>query len=359
MQKNDIKIKQVCALFIAFLPLTKIITAPSVFALNCGEKLWQPLIILLSLDLILLLFLIYVCKKNGNKSFFNVLNEASPTLAKGVFFIYSIFFLLKAFIPIIEHKQLIEYSFYETLPLAPVFYPCFAIIFYLCIKGFKVLGRVSEFAVVFTLIGLGLIFFLSVFSTDFSALLPLIAGSNKSGPITALNALWWFNDAIYLLFFLGRFDLQKKSGLKIFASYLLPFCAVILFYCIFYGIFTYVSPAQNVALSEISIFSVSLVNVGRFDYVATFILCFSGVFSIAIPVVCSVKCLTASLGLNRSKIPAIIICLLLLLLTILFSAKYTAVLAFYTKYLTPLFLICGYIMPLLYLLGGKKDVQKV
>ncbi len=71
MKKNQINIKQLCAIFLALMPITKIITAPSIFAGACNEKLWQPLLILFFADLCLIFLLFLITKKHEGKSFFS------------------------------------------------------------------------------------------------------------------------------------------------------------------------------------------------------------------------------------------------------------------------------------------------
>ena len=130
--KNQIKVGQICAIFIALLPLTKVVCAPSYFAKICGEKLWQPLIFLLFLDLILLLICYFIYKKHNGENFYKILTSVfGKPFANGVYMLYAIFFFTKTIIPLFEQKIFIENTFYETLPQAPVFYPALIIIFYL------------------------------------------------------------------------------------------------------------------------------------------------------------------------------------------------------------------------------------
>lgn len=358
--KNQIKCKQICALFIGILPLIKFVTAPSYFASICKEKLWQPIVILFALDFFILLICLIAVKKHHNKSFGQILSDTYGNFfAKFIFFIYAVYFLLKGFIPLIEQKELIENAFYETLPQAPVFYPVFIIIFYLCLKGFKTFGRASGICLGISAIGLGLIILLSIPTLKLKNLLPLFAFTNKSAPICALNALSWFSDGIYLIFFLGYFE-QKKGDFKRFAvSLIISFLTVLIFFVVFYSIFYTVSSTQKLALSSISIFGVTLVNVGRFDYIALFLLSVSSTMAISLPFALSTECLTFCFNFKNRIYPSIIVCVILLTACLLFSAKYQLSFDFSLKYFTPLFVICGYILPLLALGGKKREVQKI
>lgn len=357
--KSELKAKQISAFFIALLPLTKIISAPAYFAKNCAEKIWQPLVLLLLFDLLLLLVWHFIHKKHPEENFYEILEKNLGLFtAKTIFLLYALFFLIKSIIPLFEQKLFIENTFYETLPQAPVFYPAFIIVFYLALKGFKSFFRTCEIMAFVTAIGLFLILFLSLPTASFKNLLPLFAFSNKSAPICALTSICWFNDAIYLIFFLGHFKAKKGDELKICLSYFLTFLFVILFFITFYGIFSYVAQTRKVAISELGLFSVALINVGRFDYVGLFMLSLSSIISVSLPIMLSVHCLCFVFGFKKRLTYTIILVTLLFFITIFFSAKQLLIFQFITTYLTPLFLLCGYILPLLGLGGKRDELQK-
>lgn len=354
MRKNDIKISQICALFLTLLPLGKIISAPSYFAQLCNEKLWQPVIILFLVDILFIFYIFFIIKKAQNKTFFAILSDNySEFFAKTVYFIYAIFFLIKAFLPLIEHKSLIENSFYESLPSPPVFYPLFAVTVYISLKGLKTLGRAAQIGTVITWTGLGITLYLSATTGDWQALLPIFYGTTKSTAICSLNGILWFNDAIYLLFFMGHFDTQKHGLLKLIISYAVPSVAIILFFCCFYSIFTSVAATQKLAINTISIFSVALENVGRFDYLAVFLLAATNVLSVAFPILLSTKCLERALGTKKALIPSLIVNSILAAATIAFSQKYDLCLNVCVKYFVPFLWFCAYILPLTAIKNGK------
>jgi hypothetical protein len=277
MSKTKLNAKQICALFIAVCPLTKLISAPAVFSGYCNEKLWQPLILNFTVDFLLISLCFYLCKRNPGKTFFEILSDCYGLIfTKIIFTLYAIFFTAKAVIPLIEQKEFIENAFYETLPQAPVFYPIFIVIFFMAIKGYSTLGKTAQLSLFVSGAGLMLILFLSIPTASFKNMLPLLAFSKKSGAICALNALSWFNDAIYLLFFIGYFKSEKSSFKFIFFGYAVMSVIVILYFVTFYSIFSYIAPTQELALNSMSIFGVTLVNVGRFDYVALFLLAMTG-----------------------------------------------------------------------------------
>lgn len=358
MKEKSLNVNQICAFLLAVIPLTKLITAPAVFAGYCNEQLWQPLVILALFDILLIFIFVFTIKKHNNRTFFDILSDSySPNFAKTVFFIYAIFFICKSIIPLIEQKELIENAFYETLPQVPAFFPLFLVIFYICLRGLKTFGRLSQACLFISLSGILLILFLSFSTAEFKYILPLHKLPTKSVAICSLNALSWFNDAIYLFFFMGHFEQEKKQNLKIFLSYVSAFFILLVYFIIFYCIFTFIAPTQKIALNSMSIFGVTLVNVGRFDYIALFLLSMSSIVAVSTPLVLATHCFKKVFESENNLIFAIISSVIPFIITLFFASKYESVLSFCTQYLTPLYLICGYVLPFFALGGKKRDLQ--
>ena len=87
MKEKSLNVNQICAFLLAVIPLTKLITAPAVFAGYCNEQLWQPLVILALFDILLIFIFVFTIKKHNNRTFFDILSDSySPNFAKTVFF---------------------------------------------------------------------------------------------------------------------------------------------------------------------------------------------------------------------------------------------------------------------------------
>lgn len=348
MIRNDAKVRQICTLFIAFLPLLKIVGAPAAFSGMCGEKLWIAAAVLLILDFSFIFLYMFYARRFEGVAFFDILSDGyGKAFARAVFFVYGIFFLLKAFVPLCEYKYLVESGFYEVMPRSEIFFPMFALTFYISIKGLKVFARCSEFVAPITVVGLFVLFYLTVGSGDFANLLPLFYGTGQKEAACVYRNLFWFNDCSYLLIFCGHFKPEKKMTLRVCLSYIAPALATVFFFVCFYAVFYTVSPLEKTAINAVSIFSVTLVNVGRFDYLALFLLVLSGVFALSLPVLAATKCFFRAFGATKATVPAIVVNGLLLAAVGMYSSKIDAVIEFFQAYLSPFFWVCGYGLPLL------------
>ncbi len=72
--KNDIHPRQICFIFLALMPVNKILTLPSILARFTENQLYLPLIISLSLDILTLFFILKIGERYKGKTFFKILS---------------------------------------------------------------------------------------------------------------------------------------------------------------------------------------------------------------------------------------------------------------------------------------------
>lgn len=357
-EKNKLKLRQICFIFLAFMPVTKIALLPSVLAGFCEERLFVATIFGFLLDIGVLLCCMRLFYKHQNSTLFNILEtNFSKTFAKIVYFGYGVYFILKAIVPLLEQQDYVHNTLYEITPSKLVFIPLFIVSFYQSLKGLKILGRSADACIYLTALGFLLIFFLSIPEADFTNLLPIIQKPTYK-PVNALfKSVMWFSDSVYLLLFLGHFEGEKRQTLKLTLSYLGASVVVILFMITFYAVFSSIANSRFFATPELTIYT--LVDSVRFDYVAIFLLMFSQVFAIILPIYLSAKCFERAFALKKSLVPAIIINAGLCIFSIIFSGKLFKVLGVISNYFGYVFIFFGYVVPLLLLLIPKRGKNEV
>lgn len=359
-EKNKIKLRQICFIFLAFMPATKIALLPSVLAGFADEKLWVSALIGFLFDIAVLLIAMRICKKHDNCTVYYLLeSHFSPALAKAVYFGYGVYFILKALVPLLEQQDYIQNTLYEITPSIFVFLPFFFLSFYQSLKGLKILGRAADACIYLTALGLMLTFFLSVPTADFTNMLPIIQKTTYKPVIGAFKSVIWFSDSVYILLFLGHFKTEKRQTLKVTLSYGTASLAVIIFMVIFYSAFSSVADTRFFATSELTIYSLKLTNSARIDYLAVFLLMFSQVFAITLPIYLSTKCFERAFGLKKALIPAITINACLAVFTVVFRGKLFTVLKVFSDYLSYVFIFFGYVLPATLLLIPKEKKHAV
>ncbi len=344
---KQLKTRQVCFFLIAFLPITKFFSLPSIIAGHSNEDLWISTLLCLLLDFITLIPIVIACK-NARKNFFELLEDnLGKAGAKTIAVLYLIYFFVKAILPINEQKDYIEFTLYTLKPTVIYFLPLFLLAFYICFKKLRVLGRLSDILWMITLNGFITLIALSIPNADFSAILPIGARGFSSIVKGSFSAINWFNDSVFIMFFIGNFDYDKKAGLKIFLSFFLGAVMVVAFMITFYAIFTSISFRQRFALTEMSKYTTVISNLGRFDYIGIFMILFSNVFALCLPVYFSSKLIKYIFSIQKLWIaPTIAVGLQLFIVLFLyeFSVSFENII---TNYFSYYFILLGNILPVI------------
>lgn len=353
--KFELKTRQICLFFIAFLPISKLFTMPSIVAGISSEDAFISILVNAFFDLITLSILIFACKK-AKMGFFDILKSVLGNIgAKCVVFLYFIFFMLKAVLPINETKEYVEFTLYTLLPTTFYFLPFFIVAVYFCTKRLRLIGRLSDVAWLITLIGLFLLFTLSISNADFTAILPIGAQGVPKILRGSFSSLPWFGDSVYLMFFIGEFAYQKKDGIKIFLSYLLGIALVVIFIIIFYCIFTSIAHRQRFALTEISKYTTVINNTGRFDYIGILLILLSNIFTLSIPLFFATRMLNFIFNFKLKCISPIIVVGLQFILSTQFSNMFASIENFIINYASFYFFALANVLPVLTIIFSGKE----
>ncbi len=351
----QLKTRQVCLFFIAFLPATKFFMLPSILAKSADEAMWISALILFVADFLTLLALTFACRK-AETDFYGLLEmNFGKVGSKIILGAYLLFFLLKSIIPINEQKDYVILTLYETMPNSFNFLPIFLVSFYFCVKSKRVIGRCADLLWIATTIGLTILFVFSVSSTDFGSMLPFFAKSAGQIFKGAYLGSSWYGDAVYLMFFLGDFAFKKKDTIKILGAFALASLAVIFFMIVFYGIFTSIAFRQLFALTEISKYTSVINNMGRFDYIGIINILFTGIFSLALPLYFATEILTKIFPFKTKWAPALIVNLGMLLFNVFFNEFFASIEYFILNFASAYFILLGNVLPIFTLLLRKKE----
>lgn len=354
---KELHARQVCLFFIAVLPVNKLFLLPSLLARASSEDMWICTAINIIVDLLTLAVLVKVAKTNDTDIYTLLENSLGKVASKILLFIYAVFFLLKAVLPIIEEKTYVEITLYEVFPKHFMFLPFFIVSFYLCVKKLRAVGRTSDILWLSTVTGLILLFALSLSNCDFTALLPVGANGVRNALKGARTGFIWHGDAVYLAFFLGAFKCRKKDAVKIFLSFLASAVAVILFMAFFYAIFRSVAHRKIFALTDFSKYSTVISNVARFDYLGIISLLFSGTFSLTVPLYFATECLIRVFPFKNRVLPAFIVNAVIFLIVILFREYYFGLESFLTGVGSYLSLFFCNILPMLIPVLARRKVR--
>lgn len=353
---DKIKLRQICFLFAAVMPVTKMIIYPATVSYYAKNDILLSAalnLLLMGAVLALVIFLSY----RTDMTFFDLLqNTFGRMTARIIYGLFALFFAFSALLPLMEQKGFVTQIFYENIPPVIAFAPFFGVSFYACVKGFKTIGRAADIALPMFAMCFAVIILLALPEADFSALLPLGGGGEGifRGSLYGLN---WYTECLYPLFFLGHFKREKGAWWKVGLSFLLGGAALLVFLGTFYGIFADIAVQQQNAIAQISKYTTAFTSLGRIDLLFIFALALVLVFALCIRAQLSVHCACKALGGVNPLLPAAALNILLLVLIVFFKYSYLELQTFFTRSLWPVFIIFAYVLPAAALLLRKKARQ--
>ena len=355
---KQLKTRQVCFFALAFIPVSKIFFMPSVMANCANQDMWLSVLFSFIVDFTVLSFCLYVCKKN-NLTFFDLVeNTFGKKGAKIVCFIFVIYFLLKAVLPLNEHKDYVELTLYTLMPTKLYFLPFFIVTFYFCTKKLNAIGRCVDILWIVTILGFLILISLSLSNADFTAILPVGVNGVKNILKGSYYSLNWFGDSLYILLFSGQFIYKKKDTAKIVVCYVISAILVIAFMIIFYCIFTSIAFRQRFALTEISKYTSVINNLGRFDYIGIFMILFSSIFSLSLPMFFASKLLDYIFNIKKRWISPLITVVSQFIIMVFFVRRVLAMERDILKYCGVFFFIMSVVLPIIIcIFGSKKEIK--
>ena len=350
---DKIKLRQICFLFAAVMPVTKMIIYPATVSYYAKNDLLLSAalnLLLMGAVLALVVFLSY----RTDMTFFDLLqNTFGRVAARVIYGIFALFFALSALLPLMEQKGFVTQIFYENIPSVIAFAPFFGVSFFACVKGFKTIGRAADIALPVFAACFAVIILLALPEADFSALLPVGGGGEGifRGSLYGLN---WYTECLYPLFFLGHFKREKGAWWKAGLSFLCGAAATLGFLAIFYGIFADIAVQQQNAIAQISKYTTAFTSLGRIDLLFIFALALVLVFALCIPAQLCVHCACRALGGVNPLLPAAALNLLLLVFIVFFKYSYLELQTFFTQSLWYVFAFFAYVLPAAALLLRKE-----
>lgn len=354
--QSKINIRQICFMLISTSAIGKMIVAPAVTARYSQESLWISALIILIIDGLFALYFLYMNDRFGGKTFYSILESSvGKVAAKTVYSLFTVYFLFRAFTPIMEQKNYIEIALYETAPSVLTFLIFFLFSAYFCYKGFKGIARCADVCIWVAAFGICILTALSITLTDLSNLLPIVGVPAKNVLLGAKNTAVWYFDSAYILILMGHFKSEKGYKTKIMVSYGIMALIVIIYFAILYGEFAALTERQFFAPIQMGKSDVALSSIGRIDYIPGFIYALVCTFGSAIPLVFSSYCLKEVIPFKHKIIPPLIVNAVTAAAIIIAHDYFIETFRFISKKLVWGFAAVAYLLPLIMLFIKKRE----
>ena len=341
---SNVSARQIILFFALFSPVAKLFIMPASYCFYAGKDCWIGVIFQGVIDVLCLLAILYVMKNDG-RSLSDILDGAIGIAGRKVFMLlFSLYFLAKSVVPILEELLICYEVLYESTPKLIFFIPLFFAMFYSAISGFNgTLRTIELFApfVAFSLFGIG---FLSVSSLDIEELFPIFEFGVRPLGTGVIAHLGWFGDFSVLLLLLNNCHVGKKQVKHIALSYFIGIAIVAAFLVVTVEIFGNSAPRQVFMLSKISKYSIAFSNLGRIDFLFIIVLFMATTLFTCIYITAAVKCLSSVTEL-KPWINSLIATVMIGTFSIAMLERTYSVIEFVQKYSLALFAPFQYVFP--------------
>lgn len=351
---NKISVRQLCFFMACLVPCGKLLSLPATLAGEAGGDLLISALINFVFQGVIIFLLLWLSERT-ELDFFSLLSGTfGKAAAKVIYFFLALYFLFYSVLPLIEQKGFVRSEMYDSPPSLIVFLPFFLFSLFACTKNITAIGRAADIALPMFIISAAGIFFMSVTSADFSAVLPIGDTPFPKVIKASLYTQNWFADSAFMLLFLGRFPAGKKTTAKVMISYAAGALVVLLYLLIFYGIFSTLAPRETFAISKVGRYYSALSVIGRVDILFGYIFMIAFLFYSVVPLQMFCECLSRVFG-DRRIIYSVIVNAAAVALVFVFNNSAAAVYGIVGKYLFPVFIVFAYALPVLALFLRRKN----
>ncbi len=345
------------AFFSAFiLPMFKLTEVPSLLAKFAKGDLLLPALLHFIFQTALLCAILY-CASRSNQTLAERLQNKFGKWTRVFYFLYAIYFLFYAVLPLLDLEKFVYAVFFDTAPTLFTFAFFFFFSAFLCVKHLKTVGRFADLSLFLFVFPFVALLLASLAEADFTNLLPIFqqpAGSSFGGFFYTQPH---FSDASLLLPLLLHLRFEKKDGIKITAGYLVGALFTLLFLIVFYGVYSTIAPRQHYAFSKIAQYFPPLAVIGRVDLLLVFALCIVLFFATATPLFYAVDLTATAFAKNNKLILSATVNFGAFLFVLFCNKYYDSVYAFFGNALPPLFIAFS-LLPLLLLLLKQPNPAK-
>ncbi|MFI3167310.1 MAG: GerAB/ArcD/ProY family transporter [Bacillota bacterium] len=250
-------------LILAFLfPLSRMILYPSALAFASGVSGIISVFICLGCELISLVFIIIMWRKT-ELSFFELIEKTlSKPVAVIVACLYVLLFFIKLILILSSQKLMMYNVLYENVDGYFLFLPVLLVLAYAGAKNSNSLARlfeISAFGVAISFVGIML---LSAPTVNVANFFPILGGDVFGG--VYLSSIY-FGDFTFFLMFFSK-TRKDTCEYKMLFAWLVNTAVTMCFIAVFFGVFGKLSVGGTYAISNLSKYTVSFSQVGRYDF---------------------------------------------------------------------------------------------
>ena len=344
-----------CAAFI--LPVGKFLETPSLLASAAKDDVLIPALLHFLSQTLVLLGVLYASSKS-KRTLFERLYDGLGKWAVIVYIFFTFYYLFAAILPLLDLEKFVYASFFDTSPTTFSFAFFFFLLAFVCAKGLKSFGRCADLCLFLFLLPFFALIGMSFFEADLSRLLPFF-GTDFRGSFQAFSkSTPHFCDALLLLPLIANRKYEEGDGVKIMTGYWVGCIMSLLFFAVFFGVFSSLASREHYAFLKIAQYFPALDVVGRIDLLFVYLLSAVLLFYTCLPLLYANELTTRALGVKQKAFSSAILSLALFIFVLFMNRFYDSFYAIIGGALVPVFWFISYLLPLFcFLLPIKKETR--
>ncbi len=355
MKNGEIYARQIafCAAFI--LPMGKLLETPSLLSQYAKGDILLPAVLQFLIQSLVLLGVLYAASQSDSPLGERLIQRLGKWSILPVA-LYALYYLFAAALPLLDLEKFVYAAFFDTAPTAFSFGAFFFLAAFFCCKGFKSLGRCADLCLFLFLLPFFALILMALFETDLTRLLPFFGTDIKGVFQGVTRSTPFFSDAALLLPLILNLKYKEGDGVKITAGYFAGAGFSLLFFAVFFGVFSTLAPREHYAFLKIAQYFPALDVVGRIDLVFIYLLTVILLFYTCIPLLYTVEYSARLLGTKRKTLLSGILSVGAFFFVLFVNRYYNAFYQTISGKLYPVFwAIADILPPFLLLLPSKRD----
>lgn len=314
MSEKQLSTKQFVFLIFLSSIAIKMFLLPALILRTFGKNGIWTIAFFIVLEIMNLILLLVVCRRNPDKTFFQIITDAfGKIVSKIIVAVLFAFTFVKTVIVVSEIKVFFVAVMYRDINWMVMAIPLIALVTAFAYRPLRALGRVSEILTPVVLVSTLILCSLLIPEFDIDGILPLFDGGIERIFQGIDKFPLWFGDTTVVLLFMGNIKISKGFGAwtvvaKLLSSVFVAFFCIVLFSS--YGNISELIDYGN-NISNLTQLSLGSQDYGRFDLLFYCVWLFSVLIKLAVSFIFTVKSARFIVPAGSERLTTVILALAL------------------------------------------------
>lgn len=328
---NQLTSKQVGVLMSLSILSLKLFILPSEMSRYAGTNCYISLIISLFIEFLFILIILWVMKKNPNKSIFELLElKFGKLFARCISVVLALYFIGKSFIAMKELQNFLVQLLFEHISWWKYVIPLVAVLLYILNKSLRTFARSIQFFYYFIIIGAGITLILPIKELDLVNLLPIFGEGIMPVLKGSFFTSFHFVDFMVLFILMGRSKYTKDTSKTVIKYSLFTYAFIILFYVFYVGLFSNILVNEGLLVSDVPLYSNYPSTNGRLEWLSMIVWSIVLVYQAGLMLICARESVSYTTTIKNNSILSVIMLIILSILLYIAYLDYAGVIRIIT-----------------------------